>query len=152
MEHSIQITFRHILALLLFVLFAVGFQFLLLNQDTLSDRTEVTIESKHSKKGLYMYPRYEIKIEGMDEYSKISKEEFEHLRVGDTISGYLYSENSFTTDTERQFEMRLGIFIQFVLYLFVLFFFFGMLNNTEFIKRHKKPHRIVSNVFRKIVF
>ncbi|HLQ73167.1 MAG TPA: hypothetical protein VK125_02985 [Bacillota bacterium] len=148
MKQSIQITVRHVFALFLFILFAVGFQFLLLNQDALSDRTDVTIESKHSKKGLYLYPRYEIKIEDMDEYAQISKEEFEHLRIGDTISGYLYNENSFKTDTERQFEMRLGIFIQFILYLFVLFFFFGMLNHTKFIKRRKKPHRIVTNIFR----
>lgn len=147
MRTNIPLRFKYVFGYFCIVLITFGFQMLLLNQDTLSTPTEAEIESIHSKKGLYLYPRYEIQVDESDFYSKVTKQEYEQLKVGDTISGFL-SDNSFKTKTERAFEFRLGILIQIVLYLVTFFMGAGLLSSMKWVKRKGKLKTALERVVR----
>ncbi|GIO24697.1 hypothetical protein [Oceanobacillus sp. J11TS1] len=146
---EVPINSKNILALIIFLLLTTGFTWLYINfNSTIKDEpAEETIELKYSKKGLYLYPRYEIHVSNSDRPSTVSKEQFESVEVGDTISGYMKTEDTFVTEKDIHFEKLLGIPILIVLYLAVLFVGAGLLKSTTFIKNKPSYKNIVQKVF-----
>src|SRR5699024_6162997 len=67
--------------------------------------------------------------------SMVSKEQFESIESGDTISGYWKNPDEFVTEDGIQFELNLGYVILIFLYLFVLLFAIALLQNGPFVKR-----------------
>src|SRR5699024_4956525 len=78
--------------------------------------------------------------------STVTKEQYESMKIGDSISGYKKNDETFVTDKDIQFEISLGIVILIFLYL-VIFIFVGiLLKNTTFIKKGKKRQNILYHI------
>ncbi|WP_339233713.1 DUF3592 domain-containing protein [Oceanobacillus sp. FSL W7-1281] len=140
---------KSIFVLITFLFITIGFTWLYIDfSSTIKDEpVEETIELKYSKKGLYLYPRYEILVSNSDRPSTVSKEQFESIEAGDTISGYMKTEDTFVTEKDIQFEKLLGIPILIALYLVVFIFGAGLLKNTTFIKNKLSYKNIVQKIF-----
>ncbi|GIN74194.1 hypothetical protein J14TS2_46690 [Bacillus sp. J14TS2] len=134
---AIPVTFKNILVILIFIAMTYGFTWLYINfNETIKDKpVEETIEIKYSKKGLYLYPRFEILVSNSERPSSVTKEQFESIHVGDKISGYMKNEETFVTEKDIQFEKLLGIPILAVLYLATFSFGIGLLKNVTWIKK-----------------
>lgn len=146
---AIPVTFKNIFVLLMFIAMTYGFTWLYNNfTETIKDEpAEETVELKYSKKGLYLYPRFEVHVSNSERPSSVTKEQFEAIQIGDKISGYMKNEETFVTEKDIQFEKLLGIPILAVLYLATLSFGIGLLKNIRWIKNNKKR----SNVLQKVV-
>lgn len=133
---EIPITSKNVFGLVSFIIMAFGFTFLFYHFGiTIKDKpAEEEVEVKYTQKGLYIYPRYKIQVTNSDEPSTVTKEQFELIESGDTISGYMKNEDSFVTDKDVQFEKSLGIPILLFLYLGVLALGGGLLKSTKFFK------------------
>lgn len=140
---------KSIFVLITFLFITIGFTWLYIHfSSTIKDEpVEETIELKYSKKGLYLYPRYEILVSNSDRPSTVSKEQFESIEAGDTISGYMKNKDTFVTEKDIQFEKLLGIPILIALYLVVFIFGAGLLKNTTFIKNKLAYKNIVQKIF-----
>lgn len=149
---EIPITTKNVFALVAFILMAFGFTVLFYNfSTTIEDKpAEEEVEIKYSKKGLYSYPRYKIHVTNSEESSTVTKQQFELIQPGDTITGYMKNEDSFITDKDFQFEKTLGTPILLFLYLGVLAMGGGLLRSTKFFKdsvsRKNKLHKIFKGV------
>lgn len=145
MYDEVPINVKNIFLLILYLLFAVGFQFLILNviKELNDEQIGATVESKHIKKGLYLYPRFEVYVEGFESPMKISKEEYDDLSIGDKVYGSVRNEDKLMTATEIKFELMIGIPILLLLYIVVILWSSSMLNSSSFIKRQKRLHRFI---------
>src|SRR5690625_7751388 len=94
---ELPITFKNIFIFLMLVAMTYGFTWLYTNfSKTIKDEpAEETIEFKYSKKGLYLYPRFEVLVSNSERPSTVSKEQFESIHVGDKISGYMKNADTF---------------------------------------------------------
>lgn len=83
-NRKIPVTQKNIFALIIFILFSIGFTFLYFGNGIFDDVKEVkkTIERIHIKKGLYLYPRYEVDVEGGERSNDITKDQFETHKYG----------------------------------------------------------------------
>src|SRR5699024_10006827 len=147
MENS-RLSPKNILGLFLILIITVGFTALFIHfTSTIKDTpVEETIENKYSKKGLYLYPCFEIMVTNSERPSTVTKEQYESMKIGDSISGYKKNDETFVTDKDIQFEISLGIVILIFLYL-VIFIFVGiLLKNTTFIKKGKKRQNILYHI------
>src|SRR5699024_8713162 len=108
MKKEIPITFKNILALILYILLTSGAHYII-TDIPLEEAVEDVVVEKNSKKGLYLYPRFEIKVEGSETPSMVSKEQFESIEIGDKVSGYMRNEDTFLTDKNIQMELMIGI-------------------------------------------
>src|SRR5699024_3390080 len=112
---------------------------------------EEKVEVKYSKKGLYSYPRYKIHVTNSEEPSTVTREQFELIEPGDTITGYMKNEDSFVTDKDVQFEKTLAIPILIFLYLGVLVCGGGLFRSTDFFKNNVNHTRIVHKIYNGVV-
>lgn len=142
MKKEIPITFKNILALILYILLTSGAHYII-TDIPLEEAVEDVVVEKNSKKGLYLYPRFEIKVEGSETPSMVSKEQFESIEIGDKVSGYMRDEDTFLTDKNIQMELMIGIPILVLFYLILFFWTIGLLNSTTFVKRRKKLHKVM---------
>ncbi|MBO0996005.1 hypothetical protein [Bacillus sp. SD088] len=73
---AIPVTFKNILVILIFIAMTYGFTWLYINfNETIKDKpAEETVELKYSKKGLYLYPRFEILVPNSERPSSVTKE------------------------------------------------------------------------------
>ncbi|MFS0751637.1 hypothetical protein [Oceanobacillus sp. 1P07AA] len=129
----------------LFVFMAAGFTLLYIHfSSTIHDEpVEETVELKYSKKGLYLYPRFEVHVSNSERPSKISKEQFDAIQVGDKISGYMKNADTFVTEKDIQFEKTLAIPVFIFLYFPVMMFGCLLLKDIKFIKNnHTRKEQI----------
>src|SRR5690625_3149684 len=130
-----------------FLLLAItlGFTFLIIhfNQTIKDEPVEETIELKYSKKGLYLFPRFEIIASNSERPSTVSKEQYESINIGDQISGYKKNADTFLTEKDIQFEIRLGVVILVFLYLFMFALSGSLLKNAKFFVKNKKRKNIL---------
>lgn len=145
---AIPATFKNIFVFLMFIAMTYGFTWLYINfSETIKDEpVEETVELKYSKKGLYLYPRFEVHVSNSERPSTVSKEQFESIHIGDTISGYMKNEDTFVTERDIQFEKGLGIPILAVLYLGTLSFGIGLLKNITWIKNNKRRTNVLQRI------
>src|SRR5699024_1430046 len=145
LKKEIPINIKSIFLLILYLLFALGAQYLISDviRELNDEQIEATVEAKHIKKGLYLYPRFEVYVEDFESPMKVSKKEYEDLSIGDKVYGSVRNEDKLMTATEIKFELMIGIPILFVLYVVVLFWGLSMLNSSSFVKRRKKLYRIM---------
>lgn len=137
---KIHATRKNIFVLISFLLFSIGFTLLYVYNGPFDDAKEVekTIERIHIKKGLYLFPRYEIDVVGEERSNDITKGQFESLSFGDTIHGYETSYGDFRTDLDKRYENIIGFVILLVLYSLTAMFTFGLMQNASFIKKNDK--------------
>src|SRR5690625_2749406 len=147
---ELPITFKNIFIFLMLVAMTYGFTWLYTNfSKTIKDEpAEETIEFKYSKKGLYLYPRFEILVSNSERPSTVSKEQFESIHVGDKISGYMKNADTFVTEKDIQFEKALGIPILIALYLGVLTFGISLLKSMKFIKNNQTRTRLLQKTLK----
>lgn len=139
MNREIPLTFKNVFAFFFILLLALGFHYLIVKTIQLKDKpVEREVLSKQVKKGLYLFPRFEITVEGSEYPALISKDEFESIRIGDQVSGYMRGEDHFLTNKAIKMELIIGIPLLLFLYLATLFFAFAMLNSTSFVKKRGK--------------
>lgn len=96
----------------MYLLLAIVFHYLIIETIQLKEEPiEGTVISKNNKKGLYLYPRFEIIVEGSDSFSMVTKEQFESITIGNQVTGYMRAEEPFMTDKDIQMELLIGISI-----------------------------------------
>lgn len=151
---ELPITFKNIFVFLMLIAMVYGFIWLYINfSKTIKDEpAEETVELKYSKKGLYLYPRFEILVSNSERPSTVSKEQFESIHVGDNISGYMKNADTFVTEKDIQFEKALGIPILIVLYLGVLIFGSGLLKSTKFMKRNQTCRNLLQKMVKMSIY
>jgi|SRR5699024_9816206 len=146
MNKELPITIKNIALLIFLILLTSGLHYLI--TDLQGDKeVEAKVLLKNSKKGLYLYPRFEVLVEGSDNASMISKEKYESIKIGDKVSGYIRGEESFVTEDDIQFELMIGIPILISFYIILLLWITGMLNSTAFVKRREKLRRTIMFTF-----
>lgn len=147
---ELPITFKKVFVFSMLVAMTYGFTWLYINfSETIKDNpVEETIKLKYSKKGLYLYPRFEILVSNSERPSTVSKAQFESIHVEDKISGYMKNAETFVTEKDIQFEKSLGIPILIVLYLGVLAFGVALLKGTKFITNSQTRKRILQRVLK----
>lgn len=139
MNRAIPITFKNVSVVIFFFLLTIGFNYLVADTGQLKEEAvEREVVAKHTKKGLYLYPRFEIYVEGKENSSMISKEEFESINIGDRVTGYIRGEETFMTDKDIQVELMIGSPILVFMYIVLIFLTLAMVNSTDFVKRRKK--------------
>lgn len=144
MNREVPITFKNILVIIFLFLITIGFHYLVVAAIQLKEEpVEREVIAKHTKKGLYLYPRFEIYVEDTERSSMISKEQFESIRIGDQVSGYIRDQETLMTDKDIQVELMIGIPILVFLYIALIFFILAMLNGTAFVKRRKKLSKFI---------
>jgi len=143
MKKEIPITTKNVFTFLLFVLMTVGFTFLFVHfSDTIKDEpAEEKVLAKYSKKGLYLYPRFEVQVSNSERPSTVSKEQFDSIELGDAIPGYMKNAETFVTEKDIRFELTLGVPILILLYFAVFFLAAGLLKSTSFIKNRTILYR-----------
>ena len=151
---EVPITFKNVFVFIMLLLMTFGFTWLYINfSTTIKDEpVEETIEAKYSKKGLYLYPRFEIHVSNSERPSTVSKEEFESIAVGDKISGYMKNTDTFVTEKDIQFEKALGIPIFVVLYFAVFSLGTGILKNTRVIKKSRKLKNVLHTILKVSIY
>src|SRR5699024_10332364 len=99
---NLRLSSKHILGLFLILIITVGFTACFIHStSTIKDTpVEETIENKYSKKGLYLYPRFEIMVTNSERPSTVTKEQYESMKIGDSISGYKKNDETFVTDKD----------------------------------------------------
>ena len=109
---------------------------------------EETVEVKYSKKGLYLYPRFEIHVTDSDRPNAVSRERFESIQPGDTINGYMKDGDTFVTEKDIQFDKLLGTPILIILYLALLAYGGSLFKNTAFFKKYNLDKGFMKKVFK----
>lgn len=147
-NRKVPLTTKNIFAMIIFILLSVGFTFLYFGNGIFDEAkpVEKTIERIHIKKGLYLYPRYEVVVEGEEQSNDITKEQFESHDFGDTISGYETSYGDFRTTLDKRYENTIGLVILIVLYWSTIFFGAGLLQNARFIAKDDKRVNVVEKI------
>lgn len=147
-NRKIPVTKKNIFALIIFILFSIGFTFLYFGNGIFDDAKpiEKTIERIHIKKGLYLFPRYEVVVEGAERSNDITKDQFESLDFGDTILGYETSYGDFRTALDKRYENLIGLVVLLVLYCATAFFSSGLLQNARFIAKDDKRRIFVRKI------
>lgn len=140
--------------LILYLLFALGAQYLISDviRELNDEPIEATVEAKNIKKGLYLYPRFEVYVEDFESPMKVSRKEYEDLSIGDKVYGSHRNEDKLMTETEIKFELMIGIPILFVLYAVLLFWSLSMLNSSSFVKRRKKLYQFIMATRKSVVY
>ncbi|MCT1902707.1 hypothetical protein [Oceanobacillus sojae] len=141
---------KNVSTLLLIAVMTLGFTCLYLHFSlTIKDEPAVeTVEFKYSKKGLYLYPRFEVFVSNSERPSKVSKEQFESIQAGDKISGYMKNADTFVTEKDIRFEKTLAIPIFLFLYLSTFSVGLILLNSTKFIKNNQLYQKIVQRLYK----
>lgn len=149
---ELPITFKSISLLIFILLLTTGFHYLIVDTNALKEKpVEDLVTAKHSKKGLYLYPRFEIQVEGSETPTMVSKEQFETITKGDTVSGFMRSEDTFMTEKEIQVELMIGIPILVLLYFVLFLWIIGLLNSTTFVKNRNKVSKVMKIAFKSAV-
>src|SRR5699024_4699645 len=119
---KIPINAKNISIFVMLILMAYGYTGLYIDfYQSIKDKpAEETVEVKYSKKGLYLYPRFEIYVTDSDRPNAVSRERFESIQPGDTINGYMKDGDTFVTEKDIQFDKLLGTPILIILYLALL--------------------------------
>lgn len=148
--NEVPLTSKNIFTFLLLLAITLGFTLLLVyfNQTIKDEPVEETIEFKYSKKGLYLFPRFEIHVSNSERPSIVSKEQYESIAIGDKISGYKKNADTFVTEKDIQFEKGLGMVILFFLYFITLAYLGLLLKNTKFFAKSKKFKNILHQLIK----
>src|SRR5699024_12302645 len=94
-NREIPIIFKNISALIFLFLLTFGFHYLVADTGQLKEEAvEREVVAKYTKKGLYLYPRFEVYVEGYENSAMISKEEFESINIGDKETVYISDEET----------------------------------------------------------
>ena len=146
---DIPITFKNVATSMMFVVMAAGFTTLYIYNINIfeGEPVEEIIEQKYSKKGLYLYPRFEIVVSNSDQPSRVTREQFESIQIGDQISGIRRGE-TFLTSKDIQFEKRVSIPIFIFLYFGVFAYGGGLLREIKFIKGNQTLLNLLNRILR----
>lgn len=152
MNKELPITFKNISLLLFLLLLTSGFHYLIVDTNNLKEEpVEDIVTVKYSKKGLYLYPRYEVQVEGSETPAMVSKEQFETINEGDTITGYMRNEDTLLTEGNIHNELMIGIPILVFLYFVLFMWIIGLLNSTNFVKKRNKLSHVMKKAFKTTV-
>lgn len=110
--------------------------------------TEAIVGFKNSKKGLYLFPRYEILVHGSDKETSVSKETYYSIEIGDNIEGYMRADRHFVT--EDQIQMERLYFVPVLIFLdgFWFFYLLKMLSERKFVKQREKLAKLFKTIFK----
>ncbi|HLQ73482.1 MAG TPA: DUF3592 domain-containing protein [Bacillota bacterium] len=114
------------------------------------DEAESTVLLKSAKKGLYLpalIPRYEVVVVGSDTPTKVSKDMYDSIELGDEISGYISSKGHFETDYHIKIEKMYFIPLMIILDTVWFFVVLEWLQSTKFVKRRKVIKKVINNIF-----
>lgn len=149
MKKELPITFKNISLLIFIILVTSGWHYLMLETNNLKEEpVEGIVTMKYSKKGLYLYPRYEVQVEGSETPSMVSKEQFETLEEGDTITGFMRNEDTLLTKENINNELMIGMPILVFLYFVLFMWMIGLLNSTNFVKNRSKLSHVMKRAFK----
>jgi len=113
------------------------------------EEAEATVMIKSVKKGLYLsplIPRYEIMVEGSDKATKVSKDTFNALEIGDEIEGYMRADRHFVTEDQIKSENIYFIPLLIGIYVAWLIFILNALGLMKFIERREKLNNALKHI------
>lgn len=130
---------------LMITLFVLNMQFFVK-----SDPVEGRVLGKHTEKSLFMPPSYKLIIKGYDSKTRVSKEQFSEINVGDIIPGYKKSKNKFLAESSVFYEKRLGVQILIISYLIILLLIISFTNNSQVMDVSQKKYRQATKLIKEI--